>query len=264
MKSRLESIQPQSTGKFKSKEEGLAATELLQTDLYDLLYKMFADDHHSLLIILHGIDASGKDGTVRHLFANANPQGLTVHSFKQPSEEELRHDFLWRCHRVTPAAGRAAIFNRSYYEEVSTVVVHPDLLSKQHIPRELVSRDDFILRRYKRINEFEKMLCQQGTTVLKFFLHISKEEQKERLTERLTDHSKNWKFSEGDLAEREYWDDYRSAFDRMIAATDTKHAPWHVIPADHKWYRNYLITDITVEALSKLKMKFPKVKKKKI
>lgn len=259
-KKNLKSIDASSMGAFRSKEEGLLALETLKKKLYELLYKMFAHNKHSLLIILHGIDASGKDGAVRHLFECANPQGITVHSFKQPSEEELRHDFLWRCHRVAPEAGRSAIFNRSYYEEVSTVVVHPEMLDRQHIPQELMRRSDFFERRFKRINEFEKMLTQQGTAVLKFFLHISKSEQKERLENRLIDSSKNWKFSEGDLAERKLWDDYMKAFDRMIKATSTPHAPWHVIPADHKWYRNYLVTKKIVDHLTKLKMSYPKVR----
>lgn len=258
-KSILKTIDAGSTGKFKHKDDAAKALESLSQELYDKLYLMFAHDKHSLLIILQGIDTSGKDGTIRHLFSSANPQGLTVHSFKEPNEEELRHDFLWRCHRWTPAAGRTAIFNRSYYEDVTTTMVHPDLLEKQHLPEDILARDDLIERRYKRINEFEKMLCQNGTTVLKFFLHISKDEQKKRLEERLTDKSKNWKFSEKDIAERRYWDDYMVAFDKMLHATHTKHAPWYVIPADHKWFRNYMVTQITVETLKRLKMKFPKI-----
>ena len=256
----LAKIDPTSTHKFKSKVEALKKIQALQQQMYDLLYLMFAHDQHSLLIILQGIDTSGKDGAVRHFFASANPQGIRVFSFKQPTPEELRHDFLWRCHQHTPECGLTAIFNRSYYEEVTTVKVHPELLKAQHIPDELINRDDFFERRYQRINDFEKMLAQKGTVVLKFFLHISKDEQKTRLQDRLHDSKRNWKFSEDDVKERHYWNDYMKVFDQMIQATDTKHAPWHVIPANNKWFRDYLISKITVEALSKLKMSFPKVK----
>jgi PPK2 family polyphosphate:nucleotide phosphotransferase len=209
------------------------------------------------LIILHGIDASGKDGTVRHLFSAANPQGLQVHSFKRPSEEELRHDFLWRCHRAVPESGYAAIFNRSYYEEVTTVQVHKEWLGRQHLPDHILKNSKIFEQRYRQINDFEKMLTENGISVVKFLLHISKKEQKERLDERLKDHTKNWKFSPEDLKERKRWEAYMNVFGKMINETHTKHAPWYVIPADHKWYRNYLVTKTLVDHLSKLKMKFP-------
>lgn len=258
-KLKLRDIDPATTGKFKDKEDATESIHELQKKMYDLLYLMFAHDRHSLLIILQGIDTSGKDGAVRHLFASANPQGLRVFSFKKPSVLELRHDFLWRCHRHVPECGLATIFNRSYYEEVTTVMVHPEYLQAQNIPDELLQRDDFFTRRYHRINDFEKMLAQRGTLVLKFFLHISKAEQKQRLQVRLRDSTKNWKFSADDVKERRYWDKYMDVFEKMIVHTGTKHAPWHVIPADNKWYRDYLISKITVEALSNLKMSFPKV-----
>lgn len=258
----LSKISPDYTGSFKSKEEAQGKTKALQKKMYDLLYLMFAHNKHSLLIILHGIDASGKDGTIRHLFESVNPQGIRVHSFKQPNEEELRHDFLWRCHRHTPESGLAAIFNRSYYEDVTTVMVHPEFLQQQHLPNEIIKSKDFFKNRYENINDFEKMLSQKGTLVLKFFLHISKEEQKRRLRDRLKDSSKNWKFSEGDLQERKLWDKYQKVFNKMLKNTDTSQAPWHVIPADHKWYRDYLVSEILVEKLEKLKMSFPKSKMK--
>jgi len=259
-KSVLKKIDPASTGKFKNKVEALKKIQDLQQEMYDLLYLMFAHNQYSLLIILQGIDTSGKDGAVRHLFSSANPQGIHVYSFKKPTEIELRHDFLWRCHLRTPECGLTAIFNRSYYEEVTTVKVHPDLLKAQNIPAASLERDDFFGRRYQHINDFEKMLTQKGTVVLKFFLHISKDEQKRRLQDRLKDSKRNWKFSADDVKERHYWDDYMEVFDEMIEATDTKHAPWHVIPANNKWYRDYLISKTTVEALRELKMSFPKVK----
>lgn len=242
------------------KADTAAETERLSKELYDLLYLMFAEGKHSLLIILHGIDTAGKDGTVRHLFSAANPQGMQVHSFKKPSEDELRHDYFWRCHRYTPEAGFTTIFNRSYYEEVTTVQVHKNLLSRQHLPNEVLKNKAIFKQRYRQINDFERMLCENGTMVMKFFLDISKKEQKKRLEERLRDHTKNWKFSPDDLKERKHWDKYMKVFDKMIKETDTKHAPWFVIPADNKKHRNYLVTKILVEKLSRLKMRFPKAR----
>ena len=259
-KLRLSEIDLDTTGKFKTKEDAEKQIHEYQKKLYDLLYLMFAHDKHSLLIILQGIDTSGKDGAVRHFFASSNPQGVRVFSFKKPSLEELRHDFLWRCHLHTPECGLTAIFNRSYYEEVTTTMVHPELLEFQNIPEEMLDRPDFFQRRYGRINDFEKMLTQRGTVVLKFLLHISKEEQKKRLKERLKDGTRNWKFSKADVNERKFWNEYMNSFEKMVAATSTKHAPWNIIPANNKWYRDYLISKITVEALEKLKMSFPKAK----
>lgn len=256
----LEKVDPSDSAKI-SREKAEAETASLQQRMYDLLYLMYAHNRYSLLVILQGIDTSGKDGVVRHIFSGANPQGVRVFSFKRPTEEEVRHDFLWRCHRFTPESGYTVVFNRSYYEEVSTVRVHPELLEAEHIPDELLKRKDFFERRFERINEFEKLLSERGTVVLKFFLHISKKEQLERIEKRLKDRSKNWKFSEDDVKERKYWDKYMDAFAKMIEGTDTKHAPWHVIPADHKWYRNYLISKTIVDALEGLDMKFPKAKK---
>lgn len=251
---------PQAHPFCKDKVEALKKTEILQKKLYDLLYLMFAHNQYSLLIILQGIDTAGKDGTVRHIFAGANPQGIKVFSFKRPTLEEFRHDFLWRCHLHTPESGLAAIFNRSYYEEVTTVMVHPELLKEQHIPEEILNRPDFFQRRYDRINDFEKLLVQKGTVIVKFFLHISKKEQKLRIDERLENRSKNWKFSAEDVKERKHWDEYMTSFKKMLAATTTKHAPWVVVPADNKWYRDYIVSKTLVDALAQLKMSFPKAK----
>ncbi len=245
---------------FKSKDATLTETAKLQQKLYDLLYLMFADGKRSLLIILHGIDTSGKDGVVRHLFESANPQGLKVFSFKTPSDEELHHDFLWRCHRVTPEAGHAVIFNRSYYEEVTTVQVHPELLRFQQLPVEIVKDRSLFNKRYEQIRNFEKMLNDNGTIVVKFLLDISKAEQKKRLDERLKDRSKNWKFSVSDLKARRSWSKYMRVFKQMVRRTSTPRAPWYVIPADKKWQRNYMITKILVDTLSKMDMRFPKAK----
>ena len=248
------------SGFRKDKDDILVATAKLQKEMYRLLYLMFAHGKHSVLIILQGIDTSGKDGTVRHIFSGANPQGLKVFSFKRPTAEEFRHDFLWRCHVHTPESGLAAIFNRSYYEEVTTAMVHPELLDEQHIPEEILKSPDFFERRYERINDFEKLLAQKGTVVIKFLLHISKSEQKARIKERLKNLSKNWKFSAEDIKERKHWSKYMRAFQAMVDKTSTQHAPWTVVPADDKWYRDYLVSKTIVDRLRKLKMSFTKVK----
>jgi PPK2 family polyphosphate:nucleotide phosphotransferase len=261
-KLKIDDTDPGFTAKFRDEEEVAEATSKDLEKMYELLYLMYAESRRSLLIILQGIDASGKDGSVRHLFRGANPLGFRAYSFKEPSAEELRHDFLWRCHRVCPERGYAAVFNRSYYEEVTTVRVHPNLLDAELMPQELLKDSGKIFeRRYKAINKFEKMLADEGTTVVKFFLHVSKEEQKNRLGERLKDSKKNWKFSPSDLKERKHWNGYMSAFQEMIDATSTEHAPWTVIPADKKWYRNYLISKEVVRVLSELPMKFPKLRR---
>jgi len=256
----LKKIDPGFTGKFKDKNEAQAATGELLDKLYKLLYKLYAGNERSLLVILQGIDAAGKDGTVRALFSGANPHGIRVYSFKRPSEEELEHDIFWRCHKHCPERGYAAIFNRSYYEEVSTVKVHPELLKAQKLPKDFLEGRKLFERRYRQINDFERMLCENGTVVLKFLLHISKEEQKQRLEERIKDPTKHWKFSAQDLVERKFWNEHMSAFQDMLDATSTKHAPWQVVPADHKWYRDHAVAKTVVDALEKLKMGFPKVK----
>jgi PPK2 family polyphosphate:nucleotide phosphotransferase len=262
-KLQLQLISPGETGKFQNKDEIIDLTERLQQRTYELLYKMFADDRYSLLIILHGIDTAGKDGTVRHLFQSANPQGLKVFSFKRPTPVELRHDFLWRCHKQTPESGLATIFNRSYYEEVTTVKVHPKLLQAQRLPAQVENLEQLFASRYDNINSFEKLLTNKGTVVLKFFLHISKDEQKQRIRERLDNPTKNWKFSQQDIAERKYWNKYQTVFQEMLDRTSTKHAPWHVIPADNKWYRNYIVSKTVVESLERLPLVFPKILGKK-
>ncbi|MFZ3231428.1 MAG: PPK2 family polyphosphate kinase [Pseudobdellovibrio sp.] len=254
----LKNMNPAGHPFCKNKEEAIRATEELQKKIYNLLYLMFAHNKYSLLIILHGIDASGKDGTVRHIFSAANPQGIKVFSFKKPTLEESRHDFLWRCHLHTPESGLAAIFNRSYYEEVTTVRVHPNLLEVQNIPDEIVKKPNFFELRYERINEFEKLLSEKGTVVVKLFLHISKKEQKIRIQERLSNLTKNWKFSKEDIKERKHWDQYMNVFDKMLNATSTKYSKWNIIPADNKWYRDYLVSKIIFENLEKMKMSFPK------
>jgi len=217
---------------------------------------LYASDTHSVLLIFQAMDAAGKDGTIRHVMSGVNPQGCQVFSFKKPSAEELDHNFLWRYMKSLPERGRIGIFNRSYYEDVLVVKVHPEWLG----PGQPANPDDkFWQKRYEDINNFEKHLARNGTLVLKFFLHLSKDEQKRRFLERLNNPDKHWKFSEADLAEREHWKDYQKAFEQALSATSTKRAPWHVIPADRKFVARALVADIVVNAIQKLDLKFPKV-----
>lgn len=253
----LTKIDPKSTGDIGKESDVLEAMRKDLEHLYDLHYLMFAENKRSLLIILQGIDASGKDGLVRHLASGMNPQGVKIHSFKQPSDEELDHDYLWRVHRVAPGRGEVAIFNRSHYEEVTVVKVHPEFLIHQRLPDELLHSKHLFRQRYRQINQFERMLVENGTVILKFFLHISSDEQQSRFAERLQDPKKHWKFRKEDLLESQFWNEYSSAFEKMIEETHTKYAPWNIIPADNKWYRNYLATRIVIEELRKLKMSFP-------
>ncbi len=257
---KLSKVDPSFTGEFKDKEEARAATAVLLTRIHDLLYRMYAGNRNGLLIVLQGIDAAGKDGTVRNLFSGANPQGIRVYSFKQPSEDELGHDFLWRCHKHCPKRGYAVIFNRSYYEEVTTVKVHPHFLEKQNLPPRVATDPEFFQRRYRQINDFERMLTENGTVVLKFLLHISKGEQKERLLARIENPLKHWKFQESDLKERKHWNKYIESFDEMLESTHTSFAPWHVVPANKKWFRDYFVAREVVKALEELNLRFPKRK----
>lgn len=206
---------------------------------------LWAEDKHKVLMVLQATDSGGKDGTIRHVFDGVNPQGVRVASFKKPSENELAHDYLWRVHQHTPSTGEMVIFNRSHYEDVLVVRVHG-----------FVSEDRW-RKRYRHIREFEQMLADEGTTIRKFYLHISKDEQKERLQARLDEPDKNWKFTSSDLAERKHWDAYQEAFTEMLAETSTEDAPWYVIPADRKWFRNLLISRIVVETLEGLDMSYP-------
>jgi len=254
----LTKIRPDYTGKISTVDEIRSDMENDLKALYDLHYLMYAENKRALLIILQGIDASGKDGTAKYLFGGFNPQGCRLYSFKKPSEAELEHDFLWRTHRVMPARGGITIFNRSYYEEITTVKVHPEYLLHQNLPEEILNDPDIFKKRIKHINAFEKMLFQNGMHILKFFLHISKEEQRIRLQERLDDPTKHWKFSLADIEERKLWNNYMRAFENMLEQTHTPCAPWYIIPADKKWFRNYLVARIVVSTLSSLKMSFPK------
>ena len=222
-----------------------AVSPTLHASMRDLQSRLWAEGARSVLVVLQGIDASGKDGTISHVFRGLNPLGTKVAVFKVPTAEELAHDFLWRVHARCPGSGEVVIFNRSHYEDVLAVRVH-----------RLVSEATWRAR-YGRINEFESLLCDAGTTVVKLFLHVSKKEQGRRLDERLTDPSKRWKFQEADLKERARWDDYRAAFEEMLSRTSTTTAPWYVVPADHKWYRNWAVSSILTDVLSEMNPRYP-------
>jgi len=212
-------------------------------ELHELLY---AENKRALLIVLQGMDASGKDGTIRHVMSGVNPQGCTVTSFKQPSTKELEHDFLWRIHAAVPEKGSIGIFNRSQYEDVLVVRVH-----------ELVAKEVW-QSRFDQINAFERILVENDVTILKFFLHISREEQEKRFQKRVEDPQKNWKISPADFREREYWGEYQKAYQDAIAKCSTKEAPWYIIPSDHKWFRNYCVSHIIVRTLESFQMRYPK------
>ena len=220
--------------------------------------KLYASDQWGILVVLQAMDAAGKDGLVKHVMAGLNPQGCTVHSFKAPSAEELDHSFLWRCMKAAPARGQITIFNRSHYEEVLVVKVHPDILNKQKLPTKLVSKAIW-KERYEDINNFEQHLARNGTKIIKIFLNVSKEEQKQRFLERLDTPEKNWKFSLGDLTERRFWDDYMRAYDEMLEATSTKHAPWFIIPADHKFVARAAVAEILTKTILEVAIDYPTV-----
>ncbi len=261
-KFKLSAIDPGDTWKLKSKEHAetwLAEGVAQLSELQDLLY---AQNQRSLLLIFQAMDAAGKDGTIKHVMSGVNPQGCQVYSFKVPSEEDLNHDFLWRTTRGLPERGRIGIFNRSYYEEVLVVRVHPELLARQKLPPELVTGQIWE-QRFESINCLERHLARNGVVILKFFLHLSKKEQKARFLSRLEEPSKNWKFSGADIHERKRWDDYQQAYEDMIRHTAQPHAPWHVVPADHKWFSRLVVAETIVQALKGLKLGYPEVSRTK-
>lgn len=228
--------------------------------LRELQEKLYAHDRWSVLLIFQGMDAAGKDSAVEHVMSGINPQGCQVFSFKQPSTRELDHDFMWRTSKSLPERGRIGIFNRSYYEELLVVRVHPEILGKQRVPPELVTKNIW-RERFEDIAAFEKYLARNGTLILKFFLNVSKEEQRQRFLDRLEEPAKNWKFSLGDVAERKLWDKYQAAYQDLIRHTSAKHAPWHVVPADHKWFARVVISSAIVSAMEKLDLRYPMIEK---
>src|SRR5499427_7413557 len=257
-KFRLKDFDPADTNGVKSKTH---AEQLLQESsalVSEMQEKLYAQDQWSLLILFQAMDAAGKDGAIKHVMSGVNPQGCDVHAFKAPSPEELDHEYLWRAHKKVPSRGKIGIFNRSYYEEVLVVRVHQEFLKTQKLPERVVSK--YIWEeRYKDINNFEKYLVRNGTVILKFFLYLSKKEQKKRFLERLEDSKKNWKFSMADIRERGFWKDYHEAYEEMIQNTATEHAPWYVVPADNKWFTRIAIASAIIEALRELKLTFPDV-----
>jgi len=257
-KFRLEDHDPGFTGRFESKEDGKRHLEKGLEKLRDLQEKLYAQDQWAILLIFQAMDAAGKDSVIEHVMSGVNPQGCQVYSFKQPSSEELDHDFLWRTTRCLPERGRIGVFNRSYYEEVLVVRVHPEILAKQKVPPALVT-DRIWKERYEDIVAFERYLSRNGTVIRKFFLNVSKEEQRERFLARLDEPDKNWKFAAADVQERQHWDEYMKAYEKMIEATTSDEAPWHVIPADHKWFTRLAVADVIVETLEGLDLHFPEV-----
>ncbi len=254
---RLADIDPGSTDGVKNKAAGLSLLEERAAEIGELQEAMYASDRWSALLVFQAMDAAGKDGAIKHVMSGVNPAGAQVFSFKAPSSEELDHDFMWRTTRCLPERGRIGIFNRSYYEEVLVVRVHPELLSGQRLPEAARSKDIWKTR-FEAINAFERHLARNGYVIRKFFLHVSKAEQKRRFLARLDSPAKNWKFSLGDVAERGRWNDYMAAYEDMIRNTATKEAPWVVVPADHKWYARLIVATATVDALRALKLEFPK------
>jgi PPK2 family polyphosphate:nucleotide phosphotransferase len=224
---------------------------------------LYAQDRWAVLLIFQAMDAAGKDGTIKHVMSGVNPQGCQVFSFKTPSSEELDHDFLWRCIKYLPERGRIGIFNRSYYEEALVVRIHPEFLEKQTLPPELVTKDIW-KERFHDIRSFERYLTRNGVVIRKFFLHVSKSEQKRRFLERLENPEKNWKFSANDIKERAYWGDYMTAYEDVIRHTSTPEAPWYVVPADNKWFTRIVVAAAVIETLDALKLHYPKVSKEKL
>jgi PPK2 family polyphosphate:nucleotide phosphotransferase len=245
-KVRLSHVKTGDTGPYRNSDEAAADLERNRQKLDERQELLTADGTHAVLVVLQGMDTSGKDGTVRHIFTGVNPEACIVTPFKVPNAEERAHDYLWRAHRAVPAKGTIGIFNRSHYEDVLVPRVHKLL------------PDKVIRKRLHQIVRFEEMLVENNVAILKFFLHISRDEQTARLEERLADPDKQWKISEADFAERSYWPEYEKAYEDAIGATSRPHAPWFIVPSDHKWYRNVVISSIMVEAMKKLKMKYPK------
>ncbi|MHB1688271.1 MAG: polyphosphate kinase 2 family protein [Ignavibacteriaceae bacterium] len=250
------------SSEIKSKAEAKKLLEKNIDKMVDLQGRLYAEDKYSLLLIFQAMDAAGKDGTIKHVMSGLNPQGTQVTSFKQPSAEELNHNYLWRINNALPERGRIGIFNRSYYEEVLVVRVH-NLLPSEKIPTELIN-EDIWQTRFREINDFEKSLYENGTIILKFFLHLSKEEQKQRFLERIETLSKNWKFSDADLKERGFWNDYQKCYGEAISATSKKHAPWFIIPADTKWYARLTVSSIIIDTMEKLNLQYPKLNKQQL
>jgi PPK2 family polyphosphate:nucleotide phosphotransferase len=253
---RLKDVDPAETRWVKTKQEAAIALRHGVELLSELQEKLYAQDRWGLLLIFQAMDAAGKDSTIKHVMSGVNPQGCQVYSFKAPSPEELDHDYMWRAVRNLPERGRIGIFNRSYYEETLVVRVHTEHLEHQKIPKRLVT-DNIWKERYEDINSFERFIARNGYVILKFFLHVSKGEQKKRFLSRLDEPAKNWKFSLADAREREYWDEYMKAYEDTIRNTASAHAPWYVVPADHKWFMRLVVAAAVIDALQDLDLEYP-------
>jgi PPK2 family polyphosphate:nucleotide phosphotransferase len=261
-KFRLKDWDPADTTGVKNRKDAQDILDAREGVLSHLQEKLYAQDRWALLIVLQAMDAAGKDGVIKHVMSGVNPQGCDVHAFKSPSNEELNHDYLWRSHKCVPERGKIGIFNRSHYEEVLVVRVHPTFLRAERLPDRLVNKHIWE-ERYEDINDFEDYLSRNGIVIRKFFLHVSKEEQKKRFLERLEDPKKNWKFSMADVTERGFWDDYQEAYEEMIQNTAKKHSPWYVVPADNKWFSQLIVASAIIQALDQLDLAFPDVEKEK-
>jgi len=263
---RLKDVDPDDTLEFTREADKPRAKEALAmgvTALAELQEQLYAQDKWAVLLIFQAMDAAGKDGAIKHVMSGVNPQGCQVNSFKSPSAEDLDHDYLWRCMKHLPNRGQIGIFNRSYYEEVLVVRIHPEFLAKQKMPPKLVGKKIWE-ERFEDIRNFEQYLARNGVVVRKFFLHVSKKEQKRRFLERIDDPLKNWKFSSNDANERDFWDDYMEAYEQMIQETATKDAPWYVVPADNKWFTRVAVAAAVIETLASLDLAYPKVDEGKL
>ena len=261
----LKDVDPGDTSGFDSRDKPRLKDALRSgvEKLAELQDKLYAQDRWSVLLVFQAMDAAGKDGTIKHVMSGINPQGCQVTSFKGPSSEELDHDYLWRCQKHLPERGRIGIFNRSYYEETLVVRVHPEFLAAQKLPEKLVTKHIWE-ERFQDIRSFERYLARNGTIVLKFFLHVSKDEQRKRFLERIELPEKNWKFSSADLKERGFWDQYQTAYEKMIRETASKQAPWYVVPADNKWFTRLVVAGAVIDALNSLDLHYPKVSDAKL
>jgi PPK2 family polyphosphate:nucleotide phosphotransferase len=262
---RLKDVDPGDTLEFTGQDKARAKEALAMgiDALTELQDKLYAEDKWALLLIFQAMDAAGKDGAIKHVMSGVNPQGCQVFSFKSPSAEELDHDYLWRCMKSLPNRGQIGIFNRSYYEETLVIRVHPEFLEKQKLPSKLITKNIW-KERFQDIRNFEQYLARNGVVVRKFFLHVSKKEQKRRFLERINESTKNWKFSANDASERDHWDAYMEAYEDTIRSTATKESPWYVVPADNKWFTRVVVAAAVIETLASLNLAYPKVGEEKL
>ena len=259
---RLADYDPADTTPFTSEEEAKGLLKKATKRLFDLTEILYAQDRWSLLLVFQAMDAAGKDGAIKHVMRGLDPKATQVFTFKAPSPEEIDHDFMWRCLKVLPERGRIGVFNRSYYEEVLVVRVHPELLHRQHLPANRITSRIWN-QRYEDIRDIERYLCRNGTVIRKFFLNVSRAEQRRRFLARLDNPAKNWKFSLGDVDERLRWDDYMTAYEQAIGATSSRAAPWYVVPADNKWFTRLAVAKVVIETLESLDLHFPPVDRRK-